>query len=82
MISPPTHAICAPYFFVMSKVLFTGPIQKRSISPPTLANAPPTSKVVDSPGYSFGKKNRLTIIGKDLCAPPGLLTFFFYHCIL
>ncbi len=31
--------------------------------------------------YNFGKKNCLTIVGKNLFAPPGPLTFFFNLCI-
>ncbi len=44
-ISPPTHVICATYFFPFFNILTTNPINNWSISPPTLANAPPTLKV-------------------------------------
>ncbi len=51
-ISPPTHVICTPYFFIIYYILCNISIIKQFISPPTLADAPPTSKVADNPDYS------------------------------
>ena len=47
-ISPPAHVICATYFFPFSNILRSNPINNKSISPPTLANVPPTPKDVDN----------------------------------
>ncbi len=43
-ISPPTDVICATYLFRFCHVLMSNPIGKKSISPPTLVDVPPTLK--------------------------------------
>ena len=68
-ISPPTYAICATYFLPFFNILTSNPINNQSISPCTLANAPPTPKVTDNPAL----RTSYVTGGSETSAPFGQL---------